>query len=129
MCPWQLCPFFSPSVLLATCPCLSCFSVLGQRWAGLSPPAFPTLLPHHCRALPTPDTSWTKNELVYQTTCEHGHNHKTQDDSASLLRAWRSPVYRKPAAIHKLDKTKPLATFSACKKRREWSRLSLGLSP
>ncbi|MXQ91074.1 hypothetical protein E5288_WYG005452 [Bos mutus] len=57
------------------------------------------------------DTSWTKNQLVYQTTCKHGHNHKAQDDSASLLRAWRSPVYRKPSAICKLNQGKLLPTF------------------
>lgn len=38
--------------------------------------------PHHDHTLPTPDTLWIKNELVCQR--EHGHNHKVQDDTASL---------------------------------------------
>jgi hypothetical protein len=29
-----------------------------------------------------PETSWTKNDLVYQT-CEHSYNHKAQEDNAS----------------------------------------------
>jgi len=45
---------------------------------GIEPSYFPYPTPpqsHHCHTLPIPDTSWTKNELVYETTPQHGHNH------------------------------------------------------
>ena len=83
--------------------------------------------PHHCHALPIPHTSRTKNELVYKTTCEHGHNHMLK--TIMLLLTWRSPVDRK-GVIHKLDQSKPFAVSSrAYKTRRKWNRLSLGLLP